>query len=89
MALGAAASQVRAMILRQGLGPVCGGLAGGLVVAAVCARILGSMLYGVSAWDVRTFAGVTALWPARCQASKKRSNTVCTNWPWRRGSMTS
>jgi putative ABC transport system permease protein len=61
MALGAAASQVRAMILRQGLRPVMGGLAAGLLLAALSARILESLLYGVSALDLRTFGAVAAL----------------------------
>jgi putative ABC transport system permease protein len=61
MALGAAAAQVRAMVLRQGLGPVGAGLAAGLVLAAACARLLGSLLHGVSTWDPRTFAGAAAL----------------------------
>jgi len=58
MAIGAQAGQVVGLILRQGLVPVGAGLAGGLVVAVVASRALGSLLYGVGALDPVTYAVV-------------------------------
>ena len=58
MALGAEKSQVQRMMLRQGLAPVCVGLAIGILAAAGVTRFLGSLLYGVEPLDAPTFAGV-------------------------------
>ncbi len=61
MALGAAPSDVRAMVLRQGMGVVLAGTAAGLVASLALARVLRSMLYGVSSNDPATYSVVTAL----------------------------
>ena len=58
MAMGAQAGQVVGLVLRQGLLPVAVGLAGGMVVAVVVSRALGSLLYGVEALDPLTYAVV-------------------------------
>ncbi len=58
MALGAAAPQVVRMMLRQTVGLVLLGLAGGLVGALLLARALGSLIYGVQPRDPGTFAAV-------------------------------
>jgi ABC-type antimicrobial peptide transport system permease subunit len=56
LALGAAAAQIRTMVLRQGMRPVLTGLLCGLALAAASARLLASLLYGVTARDPATFA---------------------------------
>jgi putative ABC transport system permease protein len=61
MALGARPSDVRALVLRQGLSVVVAGMAVGLVVAAAASQVLTSLLFEVSARDPVTFAGVAAL----------------------------
>jgi predicted permease len=61
MALGAAAGEVRRMVVLQGARVVAIGIVIGLVVALASTRALGSILYGVAAFDAPTFAGMTAL----------------------------
>jgi hypothetical protein len=58
MALGAQASQVRGLIVRQGIRVVAIGIAVGVAVAFAATRALGSLLFGVAALDVVTFAGM-------------------------------
>ena len=61
LALGATRRNVRALVVGE-LGPlVAAGLAAGLVGAAMVAQVLRTFLYGVSAADPATFAGVVAL----------------------------
>ena len=67
MALGAQLSQVQRLILRQGMFLAAIGSVIGLVVALGGARLLKSLLYGVSASDPFTFSIVaTAPLPWRC-----------------------
>jgi len=61
MALGARPRDLMSLIVGQGLRLSLAGAALGLVFAAAFARLLGSMLYGVSAADPITFAGVALL----------------------------
>jgi putative ABC transport system permease protein len=61
LALGAAASHIRRMVLGQGLRPVAAGLLLGLAMAAASARVLASLLFGITARDLGTFAAVTAV----------------------------
>ncbi|WP_342377221.1 ABC transporter permease [Myxococcus stipitatus] len=61
MALGAARSDVVLLVLRQGLKLAGLGVAVGLVMSLGLARFLGSLLYGVTAYDPWTFVGVAAL----------------------------
>jgi putative ABC transport system permease protein len=60
VALGARAEDVLGMVMRQGLTPVLIGLAIGLGAAAVGSRVLRSLLYGVAATDLATYAAVAA-----------------------------
>jgi putative ABC transport system permease protein len=60
-ALGASASDLRRMILGQGLRTILPGVAVGVVGALALARTLRSMLFGVSPADPLTLAGVTLL----------------------------
>ncbi len=61
MALGAEASEVRAMVLRQGLRPVASGLLAGLAAAMAAGQVLSSLLFEVSARDVLTYLSVVAV----------------------------
>ncbi len=58
MALGANPAGVRALVVSQGIVLTIRGLALGLIGALAVTRILSSLLYGVSAYDPVTFAGV-------------------------------
>jgi predicted permease len=61
MALGATAQQVRRMVVVQGSRVVGVGVAIGIVAALASTRALGSLLFGVTALDVRTFAAMSAM----------------------------
>jgi putative ABC transport system permease protein len=58
MALGAERKTVLMMILGQGVWQIAGGLAIGLVLAALLSRGLGLLLFGVRPWDPVVFATV-------------------------------
>jgi predicted permease len=61
MAIGAGASEVRRMILREGMSPVALGLLLGLAAAVAVNRILQSQLVGVSPYDLATLTGAPVL----------------------------
>jgi putative ABC transport system permease protein len=61
MALGARASDVLRLVMRQGLAPAITGLAIGLAAAIGLTRLMKSLLYGVSATDPLTFAVLALL----------------------------
>ena len=61
MALGAQRTQVLGMVVADGLRMVLAGVAAGMVLALLLLRLLAKMLYGVSAADPVTYAGVAAL----------------------------
>jgi putative ABC transport system permease protein len=61
MALGAAAADVRGLVVREGLQLAGAGVAIGLLGAVAGARVLSSMLYGVTTTDVMTYAGSAML----------------------------
>jgi putative ABC transport system permease protein len=75
MALGASPSATLRMVLRQGFGLALEGIALGAVGAAICARLLGGMLFEIRPLDLPAFAGATFVlalfallacyWPAR------------------------
>jgi predicted permease len=61
MALGATGSDLRSLVLRQGLAPVVIGLAAGLAGALAIGRVLSGLLFGVSSTDPLTMAVVAAV----------------------------
>jgi putative ABC transport system permease protein len=60
MALGAEASRVRRMVVAEGARVVVLGVAAGALVAALCTRALGTLLFEVGALDVTTFLAMSA-----------------------------
>jgi ABC-type antimicrobial peptide transport system permease subunit len=61
LALGAVPAQVLAMILREASWMSAAGMAFGLAAALALVRVVGSMLYGVTAFDPLTFSGAALL----------------------------
>ncbi|HEX5086148.1 MAG TPA: ABC transporter permease [Blastocatellia bacterium] len=61
VALGAQTAKVLMMVIRQGLAPVAIGLALGLAGAAALTRLMATLLFGISATDPATFAGIALL----------------------------
>jgi putative ABC transport system permease protein len=61
VALGASAREIAGLVMRQGMTPVIVGLGLGLVVSVAIGRLIESMLFGVSSWDLTTYATVMAL----------------------------
>jgi ABC-type antimicrobial peptide transport system permease subunit len=61
MALGAQRSSVLTMILRQGMSLACAGIVLGLAAAAMLTRLMASLLFHVSAYDLNTFSAVAGL----------------------------
>jgi putative ABC transport system permease protein len=59
MALGAAAARVRLMVVGQGARVLAVGIALGAGLAFVATRTLGALLFGVEAFDVGTYLGVS------------------------------
>jgi putative ABC transport system permease protein len=61
MALGASPSQISGHVIRRGLAPVIAGLAAGIALSFVTARVLEGRLFAVSAHDPATLGGVALL----------------------------
>jgi macrolide transport system ATP-binding/permease protein len=61
MALGARTTDVFRLVLKQGMMLVIPGIALGLIGAAMLTRLLTSFLYGISATDGITFAGIPVI----------------------------
>jgi ABC-type antimicrobial peptide transport system permease subunit len=61
MALGAQRREVRKMFLRQGLALSAVGLAIGLVAALGLTRLMSSLLFGIEATDVVTYAAAAGV----------------------------
>jgi ABC-type antimicrobial peptide transport system permease subunit len=60
MALGARPVEVMKLVLGSGARMTAPGIAIGLAAAAVCARYLSGLIFGVAPLDAATFAGVCA-----------------------------
>ena len=69
MALGAARRDVVALVFSRGFRLIAAGLAIGLVGSLIGSRILGALLFGVSATDPATFAAVAVLQTAVAAAA--------------------
>src|SRR5271170_6734420 len=61
LALGAQRRDILRMVLRQGLTLAGAGAGVGLVGALIVSHLMAGLLYGVSPYDLSTFAGVTAV----------------------------
>jgi putative ABC transport system permease protein len=61
LALGAQTSDVLRMVVRQGMTLALIGVALGLLTALAVTRVMASLLYGVTATDALTYAGVSVL----------------------------
>jgi putative ABC transport system permease protein len=61
MALGATAGEVSRLVLAEGLKLAGLGLVLGLALAAVAAKLIASLLYGIGPFDLVTFAAVTGV----------------------------
>jgi predicted permease len=61
LALGAQRGTILKMVLRQGLTLAAAGAGVGLVGALIVSHLMAGLLYGVSPYDLYTFAGVTAV----------------------------
>ena len=61
VALGARAADVFKLVIGQGMLPVVIGLALGLAAAVALTRLMAGLLFGVSATDPATFAGIALL----------------------------
>jgi len=61
LALGAQRRDILKMVLRQGLTLAAAGAGVGLVGAPIVSHLMAGLLYGVSPYDLSTFAGVTAV----------------------------
>jgi predicted permease len=59
LALGAQRRDILRMVLRQGLGLAAAGAGVGLISALIVSHLMAGLLYGVSPYDLSTFAGVT------------------------------
>lgn len=86
MALGAETRSVVALVVREGMRPVLGGIAAGTAAAGVLARAMSGLLFEVEPLDPYTFLGVAALMtgaallacflPARSAAGVDASRTL-------------
>jgi putative ABC transport system permease protein len=61
MALGADRATVLRLIVREGMTTGGVGIVCGIVATGVLGRVLSALVFGVSVWDLATYAGVSAL----------------------------
>jgi putative ABC transport system permease protein len=61
LALGASPGKVLRLIVAQGMKPVVAGLLAGIAAALALTRLMASLLFGIGATDIITYAGVAGL----------------------------
>jgi ABC-type antimicrobial peptide transport system permease subunit len=61
LAFGASLRDIAALVIAQGMKPTLIGIAIGLAAALALGRVAASLIYGVSARDLATFASATVL----------------------------
>jgi putative ABC transport system permease protein len=61
LALGASPGGVLRLIVAQGMKPVVVGVVAGVIAAMMLTRLMTTLLYGISATDVATYAGVAGI----------------------------
>jgi ABC-type antimicrobial peptide transport system permease subunit len=80
MALGAKPRDVFRLVIGQGVRVTLAGIAVGLVLSAISARLLPSLLYGVSSTDAVTWASAVTVWlviaPLACWLPALRATRV-------------
>src|SRR5262249_10936171 len=80
MALGAAQGDVISLVIREGITLAGAGVAIGIAGALAVTRLMGTLLYGVSAHDAPTFAavsiGVVLVAVAACYLPARRASRV-------------
>ncbi len=77
LALGARPGDVYALVLRQGLILALAGVAAGLVAAAASARLMGALLFQVSAHDPVTYAAAAVVLTVVRTGSHVPAGTTC------------
>jgi predicted permease len=80
MAMGARRADVFRLVIGQGVRVTLAGIAAGLILSAMAARLLASLLYGVSATDAGTWVAAVAVWaiaaPLACWLPARRATRV-------------
>jgi putative ABC transport system permease protein len=80
MAVGARRADVFLLVVGQGVRVTLAGIVGGLVLAAMAARLLSSLLYGVSATDAVAWSAAVAVWlvvaPLACWLPARHATRV-------------
>jgi predicted permease len=80
MAMGAQRADVFRLVIGQGALVTLAGIGAGLILSSIAARLLASLLYGVSATDAATWAAAVAVWliiaPVACWIPARRAMRV-------------
>lgn len=80
MAMGAQRADVFRLVIGQGMRVTLAGIAAGLILSAMAARLLANLLYGVSPTDAATWASAVAVWliaaPLACWFPARRATRV-------------
>ena len=80
MAMGAQPADVFRLVIGQGVRVTLAGIAAGLILSAMAARLLANLLYGVSPKDAATWAAAVAVWlfvaPLACWLPARRATRV-------------